>query len=49
MDIKADTKMVLDVNGKCELCNMYESPVADNWNLCRGHEAELQGHIHSYH
>ncbi len=42
MDTKADPSMVLEENGKCERCNMYESTIATSWNHGRGHEKELQ-------
>ena len=42
MDTKADPSMVIEANGKCERCNMYENTVAASWNHGRGHEKELQ-------
>ena len=42
MDTKADPSMIIDANGKCERCNMYENIVAPNWNHGIGHEQELQ-------
>lgn len=42
MDTKADPSMVIEDNGWCERCNMYEKTVAEHWNHGRGHEAELQ-------
>lgn len=41
MDTKADPSMVIEENGKCERCNMYERTIAPNWNYGRGHEKEL--------
>lgn len=42
MDTKADPSMVIEANGKCERCNMYENTIAASWNHGRGHEKELQ-------
>lgn len=42
MDTKSDPSMVIEANGKCERCNMYESTVKEQWNHGRGHENELQ-------
>ncbi len=45
MDTKADPAMVIEANGKCERCNMYESTVKEKWNYGRGHEKELESII----
>lgn len=45
MDTKSDPFMVIEKNGWCERCNMYENNVAAHWNHGRGHEAELQAII----
>lgn len=42
MDTKADPSIVIERNGKCERCNMYEKTVAASWNHGCGHEKELQ-------
>ena len=42
MDTKSDPSMIIDVNGKCERCNMYERTVAAHWNHGQGHEKELE-------
>lgn len=42
MDTKADPSMVIEANGNCERCNMYEKTVAGHWNHGHGHEVELQ-------
>lgn len=42
MDTKSDPSMVIEANGKCERCNMYESTDKEQWNHGRGHENELQ-------
>lgn len=42
MDTKADPSMVIEANGRCERCNMYESTVAASWNHGRGHDKELR-------
>lgn len=41
MDSKADPSMIIESNGKCERCNMYENTIAAHWNHGRGHEDEL--------
>ena len=45
MDMKSDPSMVLEANGKCERCNMYDNAVASEWNHGRGHERELESII----
>lgn len=42
MDTKSDPSMVIEANGKCERCNMYENTVESHWNHGRGHEEELE-------
>lgn len=42
MDTKADPTMIIEANGKCERCNMYETTIAETWNHGYGHEQELQ-------
>ncbi|UBD76988.1 N-acetyl sugar amidotransferase [Parabacteroides goldsteinii] len=42
MDTKSDPSMIIESNGKCERCNMYEKTVAAHWNHGRGHEKELE-------
>lgn len=42
MDTKADPLMVIENNGWCERCNMYERTIATSWNHGHGHEKELQ-------
>lgn len=39
---KSDPSMIIESNGKCERCNMYEKTVAAHWNHGRGHEKELE-------
>ena len=36
MDTKSDPSMVIEANGKCERCNMYENTVESHWNHGRG-------------
>ena len=38
MDTNSDPSMIIEDNGKCERCNMYERTVAAHWNHGRGHE-----------
>ena len=42
MDTNSDPSMIIEDNGKCERCNMYERTVAAHWNHGRGHEKELE-------
>lgn len=42
MDTKSDPLMIIESNGKCERCNMYENMVASHWNYGCGHEKELK-------
>lgn len=45
MDTKSDPTMIIESNGKCERCNMYEKNIATTWNHGIGHEKELNSMI----